>query len=963
VGNFQNSESTRELKVGRAGFIGLLAALLRPGDAGAVSLNSRGVVLEWFSKSLAIGFGQIESVDADQGWLGHSVQLRFAHGSKAVSGLSRTQAKVLVDQLEIGRTLWWQGALRAHAPGLHSVSEQISSLSSPTQYMRLSLFSTLERDATEITHHFPGNWPVELPGTDKIGQLSLIRNFLAAPDAYRSQANQAFLNQELIRSKSFLDKVEARPLTSEQRKAVVVDEDRNLVVAAAGSGKTSVIVGKAGWLVERGFRTPSEILLLAYAKDAQEEMKGRVGLRLGAETAADLTVQTFHGFGLSIIGEAEGKRPSLAKVAEDNQAFFDLLKEILAELLEDPKHSKLMVTWFQNYFAPYRNETEFRTQGEYWNYIRSHEIRSLQGEKLKSYEECEIANFLFLNGIAYEYERSYEHETATRERRQYQPDFYLTEAKIYIEHFALSASGDTPPFINKEEYLKSREWKLALHKAHETVLIETFSYEKSAGRLTENLAEKLRTHGVELNPIPPADMFETLMEQGRVDPFTRFLATFIQHFKGAQLSIDVITRRAAGMRDHQRAQAFIKIFEPIYRKYEGWLAKHEQIDFHDMILRATEHVEKGLYVSPHDYILVDEFQDISPDRARLLKAILDRSSTAQLFAVGDDWQSIYRFAGSDIAVMREFTERFGVSERVDLTTTFRCAEGVASAATKFILRNPAQLHKDVCATFKYGGPAINIGLSMSSDSNLLVETLNAISADAAKAGGRASVLLLGRYRHSKPKELARVGKLHPNLDLSYVTVHRSKGLEADYVIVVGLSSGKYGFPTEITDDPLLDLVLATPEGHPNAEERRLFYVAMTRAKRRIFLLCEDRGPSPFIKELLEDGYDVSVFGTPLDHNVACPTCVEGSLERRNGSNGVFYGCSNWPYCDYTQAACPHCSEGLPIKRANGYSCSSCEKQIESCVACDGWMRKRSGKYGLFWGCSNWPTCNYTRSFS
>ncbi len=254
----------------------------------------------------------------------------------------------------------------------------------------------------------------------------------------RSAARAFAESLELERSRDFFDKVEARPLTDEQRQAVVVDKGRNLVVAAAGSGKTSVIVAKAGWLLHRGLRHPADLLLLAFARDARLEMEQRIRRRLGEETARDIAVRTFHSLGVSIIGEVEGKRPTLARAAEDNKALYDLLKRIVGDLLADRGFAGILLKWFQDRFAPYRSEHDFQSWGEYWDYLRRHEIRSLKGEKVKSFEECEIANFLYLNGVPHEYERAYEHDTATRERRQCQPDFYLAENGIYIEHFAIN---------------------------------------------------------------------------------------------------------------------------------------------------------------------------------------------------------------------------------------------------------------------------------------------------------------------------------------------------------------------------------------------------------------------------------------------------------------------------------------------------------------------------------------------
>lgn len=946
--------------VSRRGLAALLLPIFRPTHAKAAIVNDDSLTLRFASKNADVPFSDVEEVKVERGWFGSAVRIRIFSGVKVLSGLAPGDTYAFAATVEEARIRWWQRLLATDAELLRTVYSGVTALADPPRYIAMNVFLALERGAQEVAARIPSRYPDQLSPTNEIQMLKPIRQFLADPSAARARANAVFVANELVRSKEFLDSVEARPLTAEQRRAVVIDEDRNLVVAAAGSGKTSVIVAKAGWLLRKGYRRPSELLLLAYAKDAQLEMEERVRSRLGEDSVSGLAVRTFHGLGVSIIGEAEGKRPMLAKVAEDDKAMFDLLKAIIKELLADRKFSSLMVTWFECHFAPYRSEMDFKNQGEYWDYIRANEIRSLNGEKLKSYEECEIANFLYLNGIPYEYERPYEHDTASSSRRQYQPDFYLPDTGIYIEHFALSASGKTPPFIDQAEYLRSMEWKRRLHTERGTILIETFSHEKAAGKLTENLAEKLAAHGVVLAPIPAEEVFAVLERQGRVDTFTRLVATFLQHFKGGQLTLAEVEQRAAKSADVPRAKAFVTVFGKIFDLYQRWLVERRQIDFHDMIIKATEHVETGRYKSPFGYILVDEFQDISPGRARLLKALLDQSRTAQLFAVGDDWQAIYRFAGSDIAIMRGFRERFGKTERIDLGTTFRCVDRIAATATKFVLKNAAQIHKEVSSVTRADGPCVHVGLPSEDGTDLLKNALAAIATDAKTRGGKANVLLLGRYRHSRPENLTQLAREHPSLQIDFKTVHRSKGLEADYVVVLGLCSGKYGFPAEIADDPILDIVLAEPEGHPNAEERRLLYVAVTRARRRAFLLADGGPPSSFVLELIGQGYDVTVFGRPPEEKVPCPKCVAGRLERRDGSQGSFYGCSNWPYCDRTQPACPHCGTGLPSKTKSGFRCLDCDQTIEACPRCDGWLQSRTGKYGPFLGCTNWPVCDYTR---
>ncbi len=642
---------------------------------------------------------------------------------------------------------------------------------------------------------------------------------------------------------------------------------------------------------------------------------------------------------------------------------FDLLKDIIADLLANSELSTALLEWFRDRFAPYRSEHECRSWSEYYDHIRKFDIRSLKGEAVRSFEECEIANFLYLNGVAYEYEAPYEHDLATSQKRQYRPDFHLPDHGIYIEHFGIDARGNTAPFVNREQYLREMDWKRGIHAEHGTVLIETFSHEQADGRLLRNLTEKLASHGVTLSPIPPKKAFAVLEEQGRIDPFTRLVATFLQHFKGSGLSFAEIAERAGRLRDRARARIFLAVFRPIFERYQETLARSGEIDFNDMIHRATELVEAGRYRSAFGYILVDEFQDISPARARLLKALLDSSPGARLFAVGDDWQAIYRFGGSDIAVMREFGDHFGAFERIDLATTFRCADRIAAVATDFVLRNPAQIRKAVRATREAARPAVHVGLPGEQGLSLLKEALDRISEDARRHDGTSEVLLLGRYRHLRPSNMQALERQYPGLRFSWMTVHRSKGLEADYAVILGLCSGRYGFPVEVADDPLLDLVLAAPEAHPNAEERRLLYVAITRARRQVFLLADGGPPSEFVTELIGGGYDVAVFGRPPEQDVSCPRCTGGRMERReNARNGsVFYGCSNFPLCEHTVRACPKCRNGLPVRSGDGHRCRDCGGEIEACPECEGWLDIRMGRYGRFLGCSNFPDCDYTRN--
>ena len=256
---------------------------------------------------------------------------------------------------------------------------------------------------------------------------------------------------------------------------------------------------------------------MAFGKHASEEMSQRLSVRVGNS----VTVKTFHALGLSIIAKVEGKPPPLSPLAEDEKRLQGFLREIIHGLLEkDARFAEVFLVWFQSHFAPYRSHCAFKSWGEYWQYVRDHDIRTLKGERVKSYEECEIANWLYLNGIEYEYERKYEHDTTTPERRQYKPDFYLPDLDVYVEHFAVDSNGNTPSFIDGQSYLEGISWKRATHEQFGTVLVETYSHEKSAGTLLSGLKAKLEAlpgKVLRTDPVPFAAVWKRLEEKGRMD--------------------------------------------------------------------------------------------------------------------------------------------------------------------------------------------------------------------------------------------------------------------------------------------------------------------------------------------------------------------------------------------------------------------------------------------------------------
>jgi DNA helicase IV len=882
-----------------------------------------------------------------------------------------TAAKTFADAAATAWTNFNRAALEKEDAAVRRILHALDALNVLDAYPAACHLAPLAHDAADLNSRVLSKLNVEAVGDDVMFRIAPIKEFVSDPNAVRDASIAEFVEAQLLRWKDFFDTVESLPLTPEQRLSVVVDEDATLVLAGAGSGKTSVITTKAAYLVKAEIRKPSELLLLAFAKDAAIEMSERIEARCGVPVAA----RTFHALAYEIIGEVEGEKPPLAPTATDDKAFLSLMKEILRHVVATSSEiAQTVIGWFAGFFDDFPTEWDFKTKHEWYAQIESRNLRTLQGEMVNSFEELLIANWLFRNGIAYEYEPSYEHKLQKTGRRVYTPDFRLTESGVYIEHFGVRKKRGwdgveeltTAPYVDRGEYLESMDWKRQVHAEHETVLVETYSWEREEGRLLDALAEKLAPH-VTLRPIPDIAIYDRVAEVGVVDSFTSLMGTFLRHFKNGGYRVEDCSDKSQTLKMGKRAEAFLKIFGAVFREYQSRLG--DRIDFEDMVTRATALVESGRYQSPFRHILVDEFQDISTGRAKLIQALKRQHFDARVFAVGDDWQSIYRFAGSDIHIMRSFGAEFGgtyagatgVHRTVDLGRTFRSVDKIALAARRFVLRNPAQITKTVIPAGETDEPSIRIAWTRrDTGEQALNDAVAALVAMGGKDGGAPSILILGRYRFLRP-DVGRLQRHNPGVKITFKTIHASKGLEADHVIILGADNAKMGFPSMVVDDPLLSLVSPEAEPYPNAEERRVMYVAMTRARRTVTILAAEAHPSVFVEELMkEPEFGVVVPPEAEKHTHTCPGCG-GRLLHMPGKDGRdSYRCEHEKLCGSRMPACPACGVGLPVRSRTGGDlvCSDCGETQQACTSCElGWFVERRGRFGAFLGCVRFPDCD------
>ncbi|MBN9220173.1 MAG: UvrD-helicase domain-containing protein [Mesorhizobium sp.] len=736
--------------------------------------------------------------------------------------------------------------------------------------------------------------------------------FLTDPTA-RHRYNDEFVFAELARCRPFFDDLDGRSLSDQQREACIRLEDNNLLVASAGSGKSATMVGKVAYVLDKQLYRPEEILVLAFNKSAANELKERISRQLGVDAAnLECLVSTFHALGRGIIEEVDGRPPQLADWVEHPAGEAKVIEQIIEELLgSDPEFARLWVDLLVLHPKADIPAEVFDTKADHERYLSVRRqkgratIGTLAGNYVKSLQEQTIVNWLWLHSVEFEYERQISVEDETGAIRHVHPDFYYPASKTVHEHLAINADGSSP----FTDYVVHAESKLAAYRKAELDAFQTTSAQAGNGSLVAALEGELAKRNVPFERKRYSAIVKAL-EPVVIKHYHKLVAVCIKHIRASHLTLDMLLERAKSLHDHARAKEFARAVWTITEAYSRNLEGANRIDFDSMIANATRLVESGQYQSPYSLILADEFQDISEPSANLIKALKHQRPFIKIFAVGDDWQSIYRFAGSDMTIFTQFEANFGASWQGRLEQTYRCNQLVAETAAGFVQRNPAQLKKSVRSTRPAIARSIRV-IPIDSDHGKpgfanackrLLERLDLFLGGIAERDDRRrqlKVMVLWRYNQLDPFNRSR--PRFENIDVSGMSFHRAKGLEADYTILLDVSEGEYGVPSRIDDDELLNLVMPRPETFEYAEERRLFYVALTRASRGVFLLTNSRQPSRYIRELSEIAGDNLRFES-IDGDLLrqCPTCRVGQLvERRGPNNSRFFGCNQYPDCDHT----------------------------------------------------------------
>ncbi len=420
-----------------------------------------------------------------------------------------------------------------------------------------------------------------------------------------ASTNETIMAAELASGRSFFDTIEKRPLTDEQARAVVCFDNRVQVVAAAGSGKTSVMVARAAYAVRRDFVAPERILMLAFNKAAAAELQERVVARFAAVGLdwTGLRASTFHSFGLDILGRATGEKPRVASWI-DQGGDVRMVLRIVDELRDRSESFGRRWDLYRLLFASAPTDLDTHEPDGYDRATRETGYRTFAGEVVKSHGERMIANYLYLNGVNYVYERPYVFNVADATHSQYRPDFYYPEIDVWHEHWALDRDGNPPAaFVS---YLQGIQWKRTVHTQHGTTLVESRWADVVFGDGLQTLQNELSSLGLRFDWNPDRPINDDWAKPMKHEDLARLVRTFMSHVKSNSWTREALDRRLGTELAHRsgyRTQLFLGLYWEIHDEWNRRLAAEGSVDFEDMLVRAAEHLEAGSIDCDYDMIM------------------------------------------------------------------------------------------------------------------------------------------------------------------------------------------------------------------------------------------------------------------------------------------------------------------------------------------------------------------------
>ena len=600
---------------------------------------------------------------------------------------------------------------------------------------------------------------------------------------------------------------------------------------------------------------------------------------------------------------------------------YKIISNYIKQQFENKVYFQKFVNAFKKNLSFKDDYNNFETFNDYHNYqydkrlndmdiklYLEHEIKrrrdvkkTIKGEYTSSKEEVDIANFLFLNGIDYEYERCFDKKVGNN--KFYKPDFYITQFNKhnYIEHFGIDENNNNSMYNSKtlEKYLDSLKVKTEFFNQPDNFkkFIVSYSKFKDGKSYEEHLKNNLLKFGYVLKSKTDNEIFQELKDTSQEYYFFSFVEKvvlpFISTFKGKNYNIDNF-KELSEKADILGIEGQIDIMKDIYIHYQNELCKIHKIDFEDMINEAYQimpKLEEANLNVDYNYIIIDEYQDISMQRYNLTKRISDLFN-AKIMAVGDDWQSIFGFSGADINLFTNFQKYLKGAQMIPIENTYRNSQELIDIAGNFVLKNKDQLYKKLNSIKHLPNP-IEI-VKYNNDNKYISDTIQSkavsnIIGKIYKDDPNKNILIMGRYKRdinvllncgffTKKNQDEIICNSFPNAKITFLTIHSSKGLGYDNCILINMLNSKFGFPSKIEDEPIIKLLKPThKEKILYPEERRLFYVAMTRTKNKLYIVIPNHNSSEFVDEIQKESNVlihnfVININAPMSTGIICPDC-------------------------------------------------------------------------------------------
>ncbi|WP_325192881.1 UvrD-helicase domain-containing protein [Methanobrevibacter ruminantium] len=732
-----------------------------------------------------------------------------------------------------------------------------------------------------IYSFFKDNLDFLISGLDDF-EGSKINSFMDFYDKWEEkikEINESYVEKEIERNDDFFKSLNlqlGKELNHDQKVAIVTDEDATQIIASAGTGKTTTLISKVKYLIECKNVEPHKILVLSYGRDSVDDLKERLA-DLGIENDEyavedNVRTTTFHNLGKSFISHRG--LVSRGATTENSGAgnffqikLYDIVLNYLTKKVSDDL--SFLHQLQQDFYEDFKNGTEYRAKPKavekevyYEEEMHNKEFDTLSDddEPVRSFVDLQIADFLARNNIRFSYfQRAYGQEYGLG--KILFVEFYLPDHDIFIENFCVDRTGDVPWLDDDkaEEYIRQMNFKKDFCARNNRKLITVNALINKNFLL--DLERKLRLEGVRLEPLKSFQIQNvakknhflqkiTDSRSKKTQVFRRNMVSFTENFKLRNYSMDCFEAFKDEAKN-DRELNFLNLMEHFFNDYYNiFMESNRFLDFQDMVNKAIGSV----HGSDFDYILVDEYQDITRNRLDLLKAVKE-DSNAKIIVVGDDWQSIYGFQGCDYRFIVNFKKYFPHAARCDLHRTYRCTNQLITVAGDFV-RDDRLLDKSLYSEKILSDTPIRLVLNQDSEvpeKKVVYDILQEIS----KKERNSSVMILSRFKGSYSKVRTYLNQQNAEsrlgLEISYNTMHGAKGLEADNIILVDVNnSDPYGVPSKVKDDEVLRFVSFNDDESKFFDERRLFYVSLTRSKNNVYISADYGNESKYVSELNKD---------------------------------------------------------------------------------------------------------------